>query len=228
VQASSLSGTLQGYILVLEGDSPEAGVTDGRDRVTFRLTAWRTAGGLGGTLEYEVRHGGPVQEVGAEKTSGELTTASRSMDPAPTFEGTWRGWYVIQACEVQEWLQCYHPRGVGDTMGLELALVQSASVVTGTLWPDYTPSTPDAYAYRIDVSGVASGDTLDLTGSGGPWPVNRNATRRLLSFRARRDPVGRLSGNFTWQDDWVSTGPANPGLQRTVRTGELYNVLQLR
>lgn len=237
VLASASNDSLAGYVsgalqpdhkLELEGYTPDAGMGgSGFGEFTCRLTLWFSAGVFQGTLDYEVLHQ-TVTDYRAthELTKGTLSVALRSPDPASTFEGTWRGWYLIRTCDVLGWTYCGAP-GVDEMGGLELVLSQSGGVVTGTLWPNYSSGAVEPYIYRINVSGVASGDVLELSGSGGPWQAMPHATRRLLAFTARRDRLGRLFGNLTWQEEY--SNPAGPaGLYRTVRTGELKGVFQLQ
>jgi hypothetical protein len=155
-------------------------------------------------------------------------TALPGVEPAPTFDGTWRGRYLVQACELVEWDHCYGAE-VGETGEIELVLSQSGGLVTGTFDPEYGRGRLPGYIYVIDVAGPATGSVLQLTGTSPDYPLNPNVTRRLLSFSATRDPVGRLTGTLTWQEDFVGSGSANFGvLHRMTRTGDLHAVVQVQ
>lgn len=221
---------LPDFRLRLEGSTPEAGANDHHGAVTFRLELWFQSGELRGAVDYEVHRFGPGihYTAGAERSAGALTSASRVADPSGTFEGTWRGRYLVRSCDAAGWSQCYSPT-VGDVYQVELVLTQSGGLVTGTVWPDFSDGSLPQYRYVIEASGNAAGNALTLTGTSERYPTNPNATRRLLAMSVVRDALGRLSGSFTWQEDFVGNGPANLGqLYRTTRSGDLYSVVQLQ
>ena len=220
----SLTGTLEpDHKVPLEGST--SGGTD--DPVgAFQLTVWFSAGVIQGTLDYDMRmRYGPPREASHGTLS---TTTKRSSDPLNTFEGTWRGLFLVRTCELVEWDYCYGGY-VGETREVELVISQSGDRVTGTFWPTYSDSPSSGYVYLIDVSGQVTGDTLQLTGVSPFYPNNQRTTRRLLMFSATRDAVGRLSGSLTWQEDWV--GPVASGtpdyLHRKTLTGDLHSVVQI-
>ncbi len=224
---SELIGSVSGAVgpdhrLVLNGTTPAAGAYD--RGVSFQLTLWLRAGGLHGVLRCEVQGG----SARPEKTSGTLLGVIRTVDPAGTFDGTWRGRLLVQTCDLLVWDYCYGG-AVGETTDIELRLSQAGDLVTGTFWPDHGAGAQPEYTYTIDVSGQVAGNTLQLTGTSPPYPTNPGVTRRLLAFSATRDRVGHLSGSLTWQDDYISRGSENPGqLLRTTRTGDLYDVVQIK
>lgn len=223
ILTGNLTGTLQAdHLLVLEGTTPAAGSND--QGVTFRVTIWFAGGAMQGTVDYDAAGGYLRREV----THGTLTLATKNPDPADTFQGTWRGRYLVRTCELIEWRDCL-PTAVGQTADVELTLSQSGSVVTGTLWPDYSAGAQPGYQYVIEVTGEVTGGTLRLSGVSPPYPNNKNETRRLMTFAATRDSIGHLAGTFDWQDDYVGSGPANLGmLYRRTRSGNLYAVIQVR
>lgn len=185
--------------LTLTGSIEAASPDDYTGSVTVRFLALRRSvdGGLAGTLLYEMRP--------THVTSGRILVtheaviesgmqADQSSDPA-TFDGTWRGWFVVRACTPIRWLFCYW-REPDSMIDLEATLTEAGGSVTGTMIFDHKTDRP------VTVSGRVTDGELSLEGFGSVATGGGHDVIRLTRWTSRRDALGQMSGRFNCSDEY--------------------------
>ena len=130
--------------------------------------------------------------------TGQITTATRLAQPPPTpvpptFDGSWRGRFVIRECVPVRWRDCY-PEEKLHTYDTTIVLQQSGTTVSGTM---------RIGPYTIPLVGTVSGANVELAGQLTSTVSGGRVVVQVTRWSALRDAVGRLSGTFSYEDTYV-------------------------
>ena len=152
--------------------------------------------GLVGSLSYTLRY-----RDGPQSVTGTIVSASLqpiSIATATPFQGTWEGDAIQLACTGD----CPSYYYAGRRIGVTLRLTQIGTSVVGEMG-----GLPKAVSGTTPVSGTVSGSSLSLTGEGkyppNQWDGTGTTLIRLVSFTARADSLGRLTGTFRYHAEGV-------------------------
>jgi hypothetical protein len=185
-------------VMSLQGSAPALGSFDYVGAAT--LTRFRArvdpANGLAGDLEYRLDRTFESSLGTYTVYAGDIATAQRTKLPPMTFDGTWRGSFIVRDCT----RSCLPPH-VNEISIFTLTLQQSGSSVTGFI--DF--GRPDAVA---NVSGHVDGQRLILDAS----PTDRSY--RIVEWLTERDRYGRMMGAFTYEQ-----GASASAIRRHVELG---------
>jgi len=165
--------------------------------------------GLVGSLSYTLRYRDDPQSVTGTIVSASLQPIS--IATATPFQGTWEGDAVQLACTGD--CPSYY---AGRRIGVTLRLTQIGTSVVGEMG-----GLPKAVSGTTPVSGTVSGSSLSLTGEGkyppNQWDGTGTTLIRLVSFTARADSLGRLTGTFRYHAEGIrSTDYRNVPFSETV------------
>ena len=146
---------------------------------------------------------------------GDVVSASRgTLSPQASFNGTWRGEHVVQACTPTGWLEC-HTLVPGTAYPIEVTLSQQGVGVSGSVLLG---------SYTVPVSGTVSGGTVSLTGSLDAAVSGGHVITRIVSWSATRDAVGRMRGALAFVEE-TRLGALPP--QTMAANSTLNDVLQI-
>lgn len=141
--------------------------------------------GMTGTIQYT---------VSAMTVQGQITSAKRGPLESilSTVQGTWTGNSRVRACTYSGWTEC--PRLARP---FRLSLRQSGSAITGDLDFSYDER------FRVPVRGAFTTPVLSLDGTAIHEQAGSTYQLRLLTWTSRPDAFGRMSGSFTYEEEFV-------------------------
>lgn len=185
--------------MVLSGGAPAASAKDDEGAFTLtKIEALAEAGGrLAGTVAYEILPEGSAKDYYSHMSvRGTIDTASHSdlQMLASSFDGTWKGRFVVTSCDpIGSAVRCY-PYDAQETAPIEIALSGAGGTVT--IGPARVPVTA-----RPDGSSIALQGEVVIPQSGGGERV------RVSNLSATRDAFGRMRGSFDYVSEWPADAP---------------------
>jgi hypothetical protein len=173
---------------------------------------------LTGSLDYEIRYT-PTQnfETARTKRVGEITSSTRLATDAvaASVQGRWVGYYVIRACVVTGWPNCFGEEERVYPL-LDFNLVQAGSSVTGTI----------SMGMPVSLNGQFSGGALTLNGEGKLPGSGGFTVVRIPQWTATVDALGRMSGKFTFvREAHFTVGVSAGNVYTQTFDAELFSVV---
>jgi hypothetical protein len=144
-----------------------------------------------------------------------VSTRRTSLPPPDRFSGTWLGLFAVRSCSFTGWSGC-PAANVGAAYEFRLALEQQAGdAVSGTL---------NLQGPVLDVAGEVTGNSLSLTGARAAEVSGGIGLTRITQWSVRRDVLGRLSGTFSYAEEFRQNAGA---LYSAVYDVELVSVIRV-
>lgn len=187
-----ISGTISADGLTATGSRPISPGTDGRYEIQNMKIRAASSTQLAGTLElHTLDIAVPTIFVGSISATYSRQPLGSPLD----FAGEWAGVYTVRSCTNMATNtpgNACHPAGVNRSESFRLTLTPSGGSVTGKLQvgPDGT----------FDVRATVSGGELRIDASDAT-PEGSVLGMALLTLRARRDSLGRLTGTFAYSTE---------------------------
>lgn len=113
------------------------------------------------------------------------------LSPAFSFDGSWRGDYVVISCSTNSGWQC-ESKDSGESVTTELVFDQAGSTVTGSIRLN---------SYTVPLTGAITDGKLSLAGELDTVISGGHTVYRVVNWTATRDAVGRMQGTFDWIED---------------------------